>query len=195
MDDSAADYLVLWTISSDPVSMTRTPRKIFRGRMPPDPIRSLRLHGLSKKTTFRDATNAFPTNWRLRNEHRNTILMTPHYPDLGSASDWLKQVSQAAQPIRSTTQIWVVTRHQHGISALVSQTSVRGETVGGVVKCRLFSQANAFSARLANRSVFNLDPNLNSAVVTRSNHHSTWSKHGGKQHYRRRENMVSFYFR
>ena len=27
--------------------------------------------------------------------------------------------------------IWVVTRHQYGISALVSQTSFRGETSGG----------------------------------------------------------------
>ena len=33
-------------------------------------------------------------------------------------------------------------RHQNGISALVSQTSFRGEAVGGVAKCRLFSQAN-----------------------------------------------------
>ena len=46
------------------------------------------------------------------------------------------------QPIRSTTQIWVVTRHQYGISALVSQTSFRGKTSGGVPKCRLFSQAD-----------------------------------------------------
>ena len=67
--------------------------------------------------------------------------MTHHYPDLGSASDWLKQISHAGRPIRSTTQIWVVTRHQYGISALVSQTSFRGETAGGVAKCRLFSQA------------------------------------------------------
>ena len=45
--------------------------------------------------------------------------MTRHYPDLGSASDWLNQISHAARPITSTTQIWVVTRHQNGISALV----------------------------------------------------------------------------
>ena len=32
-------------------------------------------------------------------------------------------------------------RHQYGISVLVSYTSFRGETVGGVVKYRLFSQA------------------------------------------------------
>ena len=36
--------------------------------------------------------------------------------------------------------IYVVTRHQNGISALVSQTSFRGESRGGVAKCRLFSQ-------------------------------------------------------
>ena len=35
-----------------------------------------------------------------------------------------------------------MTRHQYGISALVSQTSFRGETTGGVAKCRLFSPTN-----------------------------------------------------
>ena len=69
--------------------------------------------------------------------------MTLHYPYLGSASNWLNQISHAAQPIRSTTQIWVVTRHQYGISALVSQTSFGRETIGSVAKCRLFSQASA----------------------------------------------------
>ena len=34
-----------------------------------------------------------------------------------------------------------LTRHQHGISVLVSQTSFRGETSGGLAKCRLFSPA------------------------------------------------------
>ena len=33
---------------------------------------------------------------------------TLHYPDLGSTFDWLNQISPAARPIRSTTQIWVV---------------------------------------------------------------------------------------
>ena len=54
----------------------------------------------------------------------------------------VKQISLAAQLIRSTTQFWVVTCHQYGISALVSQTSFRGKTVGGIAKCRLFSQAS-----------------------------------------------------
>ena len=56
--------------------------------------------------------------------------MTRHYPDLGSASDWSCRVGNLIQPIRSTTQIWVVTRHQYGIPAFVSQTSFRGETSG-----------------------------------------------------------------
>ena len=64
--------------------------------------------------------------------------MTRHYPDLGSASDWLNQISHAARPIRSTNQILVVTPHQYGISALVSQTSLDGETSGSVAKCWLF---------------------------------------------------------
>ena len=34
-----------------------------------------------------------------------------------------------------------MTCHQYGISALVSQMSFCRETVGGVAKCRLFSQA------------------------------------------------------
>ena len=54
------------------------------------------------------------------------------YPDLGSASDWFNQISHAAWPIISTTQIREVTRHQYGISALVSQTSLGGETSGSV---------------------------------------------------------------
>ena len=65
--------------------------------------------------------------------------MTSHCPDLGKASDWLKQISRAAQPIRGTTKIWAVKRHQHGISA-VSQTSFDRETRGGLAKSRLFSQ-------------------------------------------------------
>ena len=42
---------------------------------------------------------------------------------------------------RADIQIWVESSHQYGISALVSQTSFRGETSGSVAKCRLFSQA------------------------------------------------------
>ena len=39
------------------------------------------------------------------------------------------------------TQIWVVTRHQYRMSALVPETSFCKETSGDVTKCRLFHQA------------------------------------------------------
>ena len=67
--------------------------------------------------------------------------MTYYYPDLGSASDWSYRVGNLLQPIRSSTWIWVVRRHQHGISMLISQMSFPWETSGGVAKCGLFSRA------------------------------------------------------
>ena len=47
------------------------------------------------------------------------MMMTRHYPDLGKASDLLRQISLEARQIRSTTQICVVTRHLYEISAHV----------------------------------------------------------------------------
>ena len=58
----------------------------------------------------------------------------------GSASDWLRQTSLAARPIRSTTQICVLTRHQYRISTFVPQRSFREQTSAGIAKCWLFSQ-------------------------------------------------------
>ena len=95
---------------------------------------------LRKQLTFGNATSGLAAKWRLRNECRNSILMTHYYPDVGSTSDWLNQISHVAWPIRNTTQIWVVTRHQYGISALVSQTLFSRETRGSIAKCWLFSQ-------------------------------------------------------
>ena len=58
--------------------------------------------------------------------------MTCYYPDLGSISDWSYRVGNFLQPTWSTTEIWVVTRHQYEISAVVSQTSFRrGEISAG----------------------------------------------------------------
>ena len=74
-----------------------------------------------KLPTFRDATTGFSAKWRLRNECRNSILMTCNYPYLDGTSDWLKEISYADRPIRSTTQISVVTRHQYESSDIISQ--------------------------------------------------------------------------
>ena len=97
---------------------------------------------LRKQPTFCAASTGFPAKWRLRNERGDSILLTRYYPDLGRVSDRSWRVGNSLQPIRSTTQTWLVTRHQYGISALVSQTSFREETSGGVAKCRLFRQAS-----------------------------------------------------
>ena len=61
---------------------------------------------------------------------------------------WLKHISLAARLIRSTTQIWLVTRHQNGTSALVSLTLFRVETSGYVAESQLF-QATASSLSVA----------------------------------------------
>ena len=95
----------------------------------------IKFLSLRKQVTFGNATTGFPAKWCLRNKHRNFILITRHYPDLGSASDWLNQISQAARQIRRTNQIWVVMHHQYGISALVSQTSFGGKCSGSIAKC------------------------------------------------------------
>ena len=44
-------------------------------------------NSLRKQPTLGDATTGFLAKWRLRNERRNSILMTRHYTDLGGASD------------------------------------------------------------------------------------------------------------
>ena len=41
------------------------------------------------------------------------LLVSPWNDNLVSASDWLKQISHVAWPIRRTTQIWVAVRHQY----------------------------------------------------------------------------------
>ena len=51
------------------------------------------------------------------------------------------QSHQLGRLCSSTTLIRVVTRHQYEISALAPQTSFCGETIGGIMRCQLFSQA------------------------------------------------------
>ena len=81
--------------------------------------------------TFCDGTAGLLAKSRLRNERRNSILimMTCHNSDEGSASDWTYRKGKLLSPIRTTTKIWVVTRHQYGIYALICE-----ETKGGVAK-------------------------------------------------------------
>ena len=66
--------------------------------------------------TYDERLQKFHTDDLLPSEERlqNPILMTRHYLDLGSASDWPYFNQSEAIP-----RIWVVTRHQYGISAIV----------------------------------------------------------------------------
>ena len=111
-------------------------------------LRHSQVTSLRKQLTFCSTTTGFPAKWHLRNEHRNSILMIHYYPDLGSTSDWLCHVWYLLQPIKSTTQTWVVTCHQYGISALISQMPLP-------TKCCLSSPAtkqHLFSQRLQSGS-------------------------------------------
>ena len=95
---------------------------------------------LTKQPTFHDATTGFPEKWHLRIKWLQKLHIDDiHYIDMGNASDWLCHAGNLILPIRSTMQIWVVTRNQNGISALNPQTSFRVESNGSAAKCGLFS--------------------------------------------------------
>ena len=97
-------------------------------------------NGHSRMTKFSAITVAWENRWHFtmplivspRNDVWETSAEIPYRwcvtTKWGSAPDWLKQISQVAQPIRSSTRIWVV-----------SQTPFRGEIIGGIAKCHLFS--------------------------------------------------------
>ena len=70
-------------------------------------------------------------------------MMTHHYQDLGSASDWSCHLGNLIQSIRNTTQIWVVTHHQYGIfPARFSDVIWRGNP--GLSKCATGAIASYF---------------------------------------------------
>ena len=98
--------------------------------------RCLRAWEKTKNEWGTDATDSFPAKWRLRNDCRNSILMTHHYSDLSSASDWLKIC---------------LSNHKlyPNLGSEVSQTSFCGQTSGSVVKCRVFSQAKGKRAHMS----------------------------------------------
>ena len=74
----------------------------------------LQLQVARKHSTSGDVTTGFPAKWRLRNERRNSILMTWHNPDLGSASDWscrkgkFTPTKQTLHPdlVSDTSSVW-----------------------------------------------------------------------------------------
>ena len=77
----------------------------------------------------------FPQNYVWETRAKIPYWWRVTNPDLGSASDWSCSERNLLHPIRGTTQILVVTRHQYGISTL---------------DCRLFSQAMKTSEKVKN---------------------------------------------
>ena len=79
------------------------------------PFRAWNTSSLRKQETFWDATTGFPAKWCLRNTRK-----IPYWWRVNrqiwvvlAASDWLTQISPAARPIGSTSQLRVVTCHQY----------------------------------------------------------------------------------
>ena len=79
-------------------------RKVYREKdVKKYPVASMgQRNTLRKQSTFRDASTGLLSKGPLRNERRNSILMTCQYTDLGSASDWMCREGSLPQPIRST---------------------------------------------------------------------------------------------
>ena len=60
------------------------------------------MSSLGKQPTFRVASTDFFAKWHPGNERRNSILMmTRHHPGMGSASDWMKQISNLSEALHS----------------------------------------------------------------------------------------------
>ena len=110
------------------------------------------LSSLRKQPTFRGATTCFPAkSWHVRNERRNSILMTHPLQDLGCPSNWLKQVSYRGTTNQRPTQIWVVTRHQYGIlrSFLRRHFTGKPAVVSRNVSYKVTSNSRKFSVRVS----------------------------------------------
>ena len=69
--------------------------------------------------------------------------MTRHSPDLGGASDWLEVCF--TDPTRSTTQIWVVTRHQYECLRSFLRLHVAGKSLVASPSVGFFLKVTFFS--------------------------------------------------
>ena len=90
------------------------------------------LSGKKYSVAWLNSQQFFKTHHCVKNECRNSIRMVGHY-HLVFLTGHACCKENLFQPITSTTQIWVVTCHQYGISSLIPQMSSR--------KCQLFSKA------------------------------------------------------
>ena len=90
-------------------------------------------HGLKKEPTF-----------SRRNQWFSSKMTSAEWAQK-SHNRWWRATTHIWVVLLIGSQIWVVTRHQYGIFALVSQTSFRGQSSGVVAKFQLYSQATILS--------------------------------------------------
>ena len=137
---------------------------------------------MSKQLTPHSVITGFPAKWLLTNNWKTYILITCFYPDLGSVSNWPKQISLAIRQIGSNSQLWVVTRRQYGISALVPETSFRWKTSGSFAKCQLFSQPNSPSVGRLYQESWKINAQRNKGALTFSSSNNSVVAYGLWQH-------------
>ena len=73
--------------------------------------------------------------------------MTCHYPDLARAFDWSCCEDNLLQPIRSTTQNWVETHHQYGISVALLRHHIVRKPWRHCKMLAFFSSLRSYSRR------------------------------------------------
>ena len=107
--------------------------------------------GLTIQPTFRNATthSVFPAKCRLKKAAQKFHTGDVSPPRSGKCFLLVEANSLARRPTRSSTQIWRVKGHQHGISALVPQTSYRRETSHWVVVLFLRLQSSTDESNLS----------------------------------------------
>jgi len=102
---------------------------------------------LRKQPTFQDAKGGFLARWRLRNERRNSILMTSHYLGMYHQCFRLVEIcfiqSEALSPDLDSDAL-SVWNFWAGFPDVISQVN---NASGGVAKCQLFSQVTFVPAR------------------------------------------------
>ena len=107
--------------------------------------------GLTIQPTFRNATthSVFPAKCRLKKAAQKFHTGDVSPPRSGKCFLLVEANSLARRPTRSSTQIWRVKGHQHGISALVPQTSYRRETSHWMVVLFLRLQSSTDESNLS----------------------------------------------
>ena len=105
--------------------------------------------GLTIQPTFRNATTR-SAKCRLKKAAQKFHTGDVSPPRSGKCFLSVEANSLARRPTRSSTQIWRVKGHQHGISALVPPTSYRRELVTEWWCCEIstISQATIFHPRI-----------------------------------------------